>query len=261
MSSGQDVYKRQALGYEAQMFTLIEDGAFRLDIQPSIAHDPEELLAYLTSPISLEWKTESGEVVFSLSSVSGVTVVGEDEEATDPELSYTLNDTAKTTLSEFSATYAQTGQKLLVYLNGEVICEQTFEKQITDGTGRITGDFDLEGATRLAAQINGGAFPISFEVTHFQYSALEDAAATRQTLIVIGFVLLAAAMIFLAVCFRGKGLLADLSLLALVMLVLFCLGTLPSVVLTPVGLMGLYLGFVLDVYKRQGIDRRNTTLC
>lgn len=74
-----------------------------------------------------------------------------------PAISFRLNPTGGRIFGEYTA--SNIGQAFAIVLDAEVLSAPTIQSHIPGGSGIITGQFDVEGTTKLAIQLRAGALP------------------------------------------------------------------------------------------------------
>jgi len=136
----------------------------------------------------------------------------------EPFVEFRLRPDAAARLAAF--TRENTGRTLAVLLDGQVISTSKITGAVTDGAGRLSGDFDAEGAANLARVIASG--PLSAPLTILEERSIEPVlgatsmgAAARAPLVAI-----VAVVAFMAFFYGVLGLAASASLLFNVVLTL-----------------------------------------
>jgi preprotein translocase subunit SecD len=118
-------------------------------------------------------------------------------------------------------TRANVGRNLAIVLDGVVSSAPTIREPITGGRGQITGRFGFEEAQDLANVLRNGALPAPLKLMEERTvgpSLGQD--SIRRGLLSIGIATIVT-ILFMAIYYRGGGLIADL---ALVFNVLFLIG-------------------------------------
>ncbi len=128
-----------------------------------------------------------------------------------------------------------------------IISAPNVNEPITGGSCSITGDFTLEEAQQLAAQINGGALPIGLtEVTSSVQSASIGYNALEMSILagLIGLVIILIIMVF---AYRWLGICANLALLLYVILLINVMSAMGTVLTLP-GIAGIIVstGMAID---------------
>jgi len=160
--------------------------------------------------------------------------VGQDEYGR-PQIDFKLTDEGSGIFAEH--TQANVGRYLAIALDGVIISCPRIETAITEGTGRISGDFSLADARSLVIQLRYGALPVPLKVIQVRTvgpTLGQDSVAKSARAGVIGVVIV---LLFMVVYYRLHGLVADIALL-IYGLVTFALFKLIPVTLTLPGVAG-----------------------
>lgn len=160
--------------------------------------------------------------------------VGQDEYGR-PEINFKLTDEGSQIFG--AHTVANVGRYLAIVMDGVVISSPRIETAITEGSGRITGDFTLAEARSLVVQLRYGALPVPLKVIQNRTvgpTLGQDSIARSTRAGVIGVVIV---LLFMLIYYRLHGLVADIALV-IYALVTFALFKLVPVTLTLPGLAG-----------------------
>jgi len=160
--------------------------------------------------------------------------VGQDEYGR-PEINFSLTDEGARLFGEF--TTANVGQFLAIAMDGVVISCPRIETAITEGSGRITGDFKLADARKIVIQLRYGSLPIPLKVIQNRTvgpTLGQDSVAKSTRAGIIGVIIV---LVFMLVYYRLHGVVADIALV-IYALVTFALFKLIPVTLTLPGLTG-----------------------
>jgi preprotein translocase subunit SecD len=117
-------------------------------------------------------------------------------------------------------TRANTGRNLAIILDGHVESAPVIREPITGGRGQITGNFDLTGAQDLANVLRHGALPAPLKLIEERTvgpSLGKDSIHSGTVSFIVGSALV---WLFMALYYRGGGLITDLGLLLNVLLLL-----------------------------------------
>jgi preprotein translocase subunit SecD len=160
--------------------------------------------------------------------------VGQDEYGR-PEINFQLTDEGSTIFAQH--TTANVGSFLAIALDGEIISTPRIETAITEGAGRITGQFTLAEARSLVIQLRYGALPVPLKVIQNRTvgpTLGQDSVAKSTQAGTIGVVVV---LLFMLVYYRLHGIVADIALL-IYGLATFALFKLVPVTLTLPGVAG-----------------------
>jgi preprotein translocase subunit SecD len=117
-------------------------------------------------------------------------------------------------------TSANVGRQLAIVLDNHVESAPVIRQAITGGRGQITGNFDVAGAQDLANVLRHGALPAPLKLIEERTvgpSLGRDSIYSGSLSFVVGSTLV---FIFMALYYRGGGLITDLGLLLNVLLLL-----------------------------------------
>jgi preprotein translocase subunit SecD len=160
--------------------------------------------------------------------------VGQDEYAR-PEIDFTLTDDGAKIFGAFTS--ANVGSYLAIAMDGVVISCPRIEGAITEGSGRITGEFALAAARSIVIQLRYGALPVPLKV--IQNNTVgptlgQESVAKSTRAGIIGVIIV---LLFMLVYYRLHGVVADVALL-IYALITFALFKLIPVTLTLPGITG-----------------------
>ncbi len=154
------------------------------------------------------------------------------------------------------------GSIFAIVLDGEIISAPRIQSAITQGSGRITGNFSAEEAAQTALLIRSGALPA--ELTTLEQRSVgpdlgHDSVEAGAKALVIGFV---AVIIYMILSYGRFGIYADIALIANVILIAGILSLLGSTLTLP-GIAGIVLtvGMAVDanvlIFERIREELRN----
>ncbi len=139
------------------------------------------------------------------------------------------------------------GAVFAIVLDNEIISAPTIQSAITQGSGRITGDFSAYEASQTALLIRSGALPA--ELTTLEQRSVgpqlgQDSIEAGAKALIIGFV---AVIIYMVVSYGRFGIYADMALIANVILIAGALSLMGSTLTLP-GIAGIVLtiGMAVD---------------
>lgn len=153
---------------------------------------------------------ETGAAVILNGSVVTAANVSVNSQTNAPGVSMTFNDQGAAAWAKFTS--ANVGKRVAIVLDGVVQSAPVIQTPITDGKSEITGTFSADQAKRLATVLQTGALPVSLE---FSSSDVVGPTLGQDSLMrglfaaVIGLVLVA---VYMAIYYRGLGVLTWLSL-------------------------------------------------
>mgnify|MGYP006269998481 FL=1 len=139
------------------------------------------------------------------------------------------------------------GERLAIFLDGELISAPTINEPITGGEATISGGFDPDEARELAQNLNFGALPVPIELESTQTVGASLGEEVLEKGIFAGVVGLSLVITFMLLWYRLPGLMAAIALISYVIFMLALFQLIP-VTLTAAGLAGfvLSLGMAVD---------------
>ncbi|MFA4931900.1 MAG: protein translocase subunit SecD [Caldisericia bacterium] len=178
--------------------------------------DPERAKQLIGKTALLEFKTDDGKVVVSGSNLKNAQLVFSQEQDSlgEPQISFELD--AAGTSAFATATQANIGKVITIYLDSQILMSPTVEVAITDGKGVISGGFTAEQASNYALLLKSGALPVKLTAISEQVVGPSlGAAFVRRSAwaAVIAFALVVLYMLFM---YRYLGLVSGISLLVYV---------------------------------------------
>lgn len=152
-----------------------------------------------------------------------------------------------------TATSANIGKTISIYLDDTVISSPTVNSAITNGDAIITGNFTIESAQDLANKINAGALPFALSVDQSKLQVVSPTYGSSA----LNTMLLAAIIAFIAICvimivfYRLPGIVACICLIGQVGGIIACISgffpDIPSFTLTVPGIAGIILSIGMGV--------------
>lgn len=160
------------------------------------------------------------------------------------------------------------GKQVPILLDNQIISSPVVQEKISGGNAVITGDFGVEEARQLVAQLNAGALPLPIHLIEQRTVGATLGAESVQKSVRAGLVGLIAVFVFMTLYYGRLGFLAIVGLVVYGILTLAIYKLIP-VVLTLPGIAGFILsvGMAVDanilIFERmkeelrQGIDFRD----
>ena len=235
--------------------TITIEGQDRIRVEIPEVEDPEEAIELIGKTAKLQFILADGTVVLEGDNVKKAEAARDDQSTGyavnlqfDREGANLFGDaTTKAYNGEVTSTIDGVGSgAIAIVLDDQIISAPHVNEPILGGNCTITGDFDLEEAQLLAAQINGGALPIALhEVTSSVQSATIGYNALEMSVIggLIGLAIILLLMLFV---YRGLGLCADIALLLYVVLILNIMSSMGTVLTLP-GIAGIIISIGMAV--------------
>ncbi|HWQ21648.1 MAG TPA: protein translocase subunit SecD [Clostridia bacterium] len=142
--------------------TAVREGASskRIIVELPGWEDPEKAKEIIGKTALLEFKTEDGKTIVNGSNLKSAQLVFSQEQASlgEPQISFELD--AAGTAAFATATQANIGKTITIYLDSQVLMSPTVEVAITDGKGVISGGFTAEQASNYALLLRSGSLPV-----------------------------------------------------------------------------------------------------
>ncbi|MBU0577389.1 protein translocase subunit SecD [Patescibacteria group bacterium] len=139
-----------------------------------------------------------------------------------------------------------TGQRLAIFVGGQLISAPNVNEKISGGNAVITGNYNLQEALQLSNDLNTGAIDAPIILSgQYTISATLGDSALRVSLFagVIGLIVLA---LFMILYYRLLGIFAVIALVIYAVIIIFVLKTTP-VVMTLAGIAGIILSIGMAV--------------
>ncbi len=208
--------------------------------------DVDAIFDIIGKPAVLEFRTSDGEVILSGNEGHIKKAVASYDSQT---LKYFISlEFSKEGTELFAkATADNVGKSIGIYLDDDQLMNPTVESAITDGRAMISGNFTREEVVAYTAQIQGGALKVDLTVSEQNSVSATLGLDAVKTSIIAGIIGLILVFIFMAVYYRGLGLIADIALLIYIIIVIFLLGTLPLIQLSLAGIAGIILSIGMAV--------------
>ena len=128
------------------------------------------------------------------------------------EVSVSMNPSGTAVWAEVTTRSFPTNARIAIVLDGTVVSAPAVESAIVSGDTAITGNFTAEEARRLAAILQSGALPVDLQFSQTEVvgpTLGQDSLFQGITAALVGFAIVA---LYLAIYYRGFGLLSWASL-------------------------------------------------
>jgi preprotein translocase subunit SecD/SecD/SecF fusion protein len=228
-------------GYLEGSVSGTADGKVHIELPKT--KDKDELLSLLSAGGKLTFSYPDG--VFLEGNHVKSAVREQDASTAKPIVRMVLDAEGTKALSD--ATTANSGQVLTVDLDGETLVSSTLEAPIFNGEITVSGFVSEQAASDTANILRSGMLPVTLT-----QSGSGDVAPglgnTLQVLVIIGLVLILAAIAYMVIRFILGGVAASWALLVDIILTFFLMAVFPITQITLLGLVGLLLGIALFVW-------------
>ncbi len=182
----------------------------QLTFRPGNSYETTEMGANGT-PVYKTPKDDTKEVLLDGSLVKKAYAAPNPEKADQYVVNLEFNNEGTKKFAEITKEY--NGKIVSIWMDDEMLSYPTINEVITGGKAQISGNFDVESATTLANQIQGGALPFSLETkSHGEISpTLGENSLTAMAY--AGVIALALIIIFMIFMYRIPGFVAVIALI------------------------------------------------
>ena len=218
------------------------EGERRIIIELPGIKDPDKAIAVLGKTAMLEFKDEEGNTV-----LKGTDLKDAREQTTQNnqnEVAIEFTDEGAQKFADLTS--ANVGRTISILLDGEVLTAPRVNEPITGGKAVITGSRNLEEAHNLAVLLRSGALPVKVDIIETRTVGPTLGQDSKDKSVFAFAVGVGAIFIFMLLFYRASGLIADLSLMAYVVILLFVLKLLDATLTLP-GVAGIILSIGMAV--------------
>ena len=217
-------------------------GERRIIIELPGIKDPDAAIKTIGKTAMLEFKDEDGNTVMTGTDLKNA------QDARNQQNQYVVNlEFSDEGAKKFAdLTTKNVGRRIAILLDGEVLTNPNVREPITGGRAEITGQESQEEAHRIAMLLRSGALPVKVNIIETRTvgpTLGQDSKDKSEFTFVIG---ISAVLVFMVLFYRLSGLVADLSLMAYVILLLFILKMLDATLTLP-GVAGIILSIGMAV--------------
>ncbi len=198
--------------------SITREGERRVRIELPGVKNAEEAIESIGKTAQLRFVKQDGTVVLTGKEVID-SQVSVDSRTNIPEVTLQFNDEGTKAFAEATTELAPEKGQILIMLDDEVISAPAVQTAITAGNAVINGDFDYESASNLSSLIRGGALPVDFtEIESSVTTATLGDKALQYSIkgALLGILLV---MLFMLAFYRLPGLIADIALVAYMLIV------------------------------------------
>ena len=218
-------------------------GERRVIIELAGIKDPDKAIQVIGKTAMLEFKDEAGNTVLTgtdLKDAQAATNQQNQQNVVNLEFS----DEGGKKFADL--TTKNVGKRISILLDGEVLTAPNVREPITGGKAEITGQKTLEEAQQLAVLLRSGSLPVKVNIIETRTvgpTLGQDSKDKSEFAFVVG---IAAVLIFMVLFYRLSGLIADISLMAYVVMLLSILKMLDATLTLP-GVAGIILSIGMAV--------------
>ena len=218
------------------------EGERRIIIELPGVKDPDKAIAVLGKTAMLEFKDEDGNTV-----LSGTDLKDAREQTTQSNQNEVGIEFTEEGAQKFAdLTSMNVGKTISILLDGEVLTAPRVNEPITGGKAVITGSRNLEEAHNLAVLLRSGALPVKVDIIETRTVGPTLGQDSKDKSVFAFTVGVGAIFVFMLLFYRASGLIANLSLMAYVVILLFILKLLDATLTLP-GVAGIILSIGMAV--------------
>lgn len=218
------------------------EGKNRIIVELPGVKDPDKAIDVLGKTAMMEFKDEDGNAA-----LTGTDLKDAREETDQQGQNLVSLEFTEEGAQKFADLTAQNvGRTIAISLDGKILTAPNVKEPITGGKAVITGERSLEEAHNLALLIRSGALPVKVQVVETRTvgpTLGQDSKDKSEFAFTIG---VGAVVIFMLLFYRVSGLIADISLMAYVLILLFALKMLNATLTLP-GIAGIILSVGMAV--------------
>ena len=217
-------------------------GARRIIVELPGIKDPDKAIQVIGKTAMLEFKDEAGNTV-----LTGTDLKDAKEQTDQQGQNLVALDFSEEGGQKFAdLTMRNVGKRISILLDGEVLTSPNVKEPITGGKAVITGSRTLEEAHNLAILLRSGALPVKVNIIETRTvgpTLGQDSKDKSEFAFAIG---IGAVLIFMLLFYRLSGFIADISLMAYVVMLLAALKFLDATLTLP-GVAGIILSIGMAV--------------
>lgn len=217
-------------------------GQRRIIVELPGIKDPDRAIQVIGKTAMLEFKNEEGETCLT------GTDLADAHEQTDQagQNLVSLEFSAEGGKKFADLTSKNVGRTIAILLDGEVLTAPRVNEAITGGKAVITGNKTLEEAHNLAILLRSGSLPVKVNIIETRTVGPSLGQDSKDKSVFAFALGLGAVILFMVLFYRLSGFIADISLMAYVILLLFSLKMLDATLTLP-GVAGIILSIGMAV--------------
>ena len=218
------------------------EGTNRVIVELPGVKDPDKAIAILGKTAMLEFKDEEGNTV-----LTGTDLKDAKEQTTQNNQNVVDLEFSDEGAQKFAdLTSANVGRTISILLDGEVLTAPRVNEPITGGKAQITGSRNLEEAHNLAVLLRSGALPVKVNIIETRTVGPTLGQDSKDKSVFAFAIGVGAVFLFMLLFYRVSGFIADISLMAYVMILLFVIKLLDATLTLP-GVAGIILSIGMAV--------------
>ena len=218
------------------------EGERRIIVELPGIKDPDKAIKILGKTAMLEFKDEAGNTVLTGTDLKDAKE--ETDQSNQNLVALEFSDEGGRKFADL--TTKNVGKKIAILLDGEVLTAPHVNEPITGGKAVITGSRTLEEAHNLAIMLRSGSLPVKVNLVETRTvgpTLGQDSKVKSEFAFAIG---IGAVILFMILFYRLPGFIADISLMAYVLMLLFVLKMLNATMTLP-GIAGIILSIGMAV--------------
>jgi len=218
------------------------EGERRIIVELPGIKDPDKAIQILGKTAMLEFQDEAGNTVMNGTDLKDAQAQIDQSNQNLVSLEFTAEGSEKFA----DLTSKNIGKKIAILLDKEVLTAPNVKEAITGGKAVITGSRTLEEAQNLAILLRSGSLPVKVNIIETRTvgpTLGQDSKDKSEFAFTIG---IGAVILFMVLFYRLPGLVADISLMAYVIMLLFLLKMLDATLTLP-GVAGIILSIGMAV--------------
>lgn len=233
-------------------------GERRIIVELPGVKDPEKAIEILGKTALLEFVDETGVTVLTGKDLKDAQAQA--SQGTRPEVA--IEFTPEGTKAFADLTTKNVGRRIAILLDKQVLTAPTVNEPIPGGKAVITGSQNIEEAQRLAILLRSGALPVKVDVMETRTVGPTLGQDSKDKSVKAFAIGIAAIVLFMLLYYRLAGLVANMALVAYVLLLLGALAGLNATLTLP-GIAGIILsmGMAVDanvlIFERFKEEHRN----
>ena len=218
-------------------------GERRIIVELPGIKDPEEAIAVLGKTAMLEFQDEQGNTVLTGTDLKDAKA--QIDHANQNMVALEFSDEGGKKFAELTA--KNVGKTIAILLDKQMLTNPRVNEPITGGKAVITGYRTIEEAQHLAILLRSGSLPVKVDIVETRTvgpTLGQDSKDKSEFAFTVG---IAAIIIFMLAFYRLSGFIANITLMAYVLMLLFSLKMLDATLTLP-GIAGIILsvGMVVD---------------
>jgi len=217
-------------------------GERRIIVELPGIKDPDKAIQVIGKTAMLEFKNDKGETVLTGTDLKDA------HEQTDEKgqhvVALEFSDEGGQKFGDLTA--KNVGRNIAILLDGEVLTNPRVNEPIMGGKAVITGNKSLEEAHNLAILLRSGSLPVKVNIIETRTVGPSLGQDSKDKSVVAFAIGLGAVVLFMMLFYRLPGFIADISLMAYVIMLLFSLKMLDATLTLP-GVAGIILSIGMAV--------------